>query len=198
MHRDATLESTGCRGCGCSGFWQADGKVMRKRREMEASNQQWGDAGTRARIWGGRQYTDSHVQRVGLGGLKQQKRCLSGHTPNTMAFDGRDLEWEFSSAKMHNQHRAVLRRPEFCVSLDPLPLKVRPLLNAQYFLDSCGIQFWKTKITVNVKAGQNLCYNPICCIKEDVSHKKELHYITHELCMKPMVQFWGRIFFSYS
>lgn len=44
--------------------------------------------------------------------------------------------------------------PGICVSLDPLPLKVRPLLNAQYFLDSCGIHFWKTKITVKVKAGQ--------------------------------------------
>lgn len=46
-----------------------------------------------------------------------------------------------SSSKMHNQHCAVLCGPGFSVSLGPLPPKIRPLLNAQYFLDSCGIQF---------------------------------------------------------
>lgn len=74
-----------------------------------------------------------------------------------------------SSAKTHNQHSAVLCGPGFSVSLRPLPPKIRLLLNEQYFLDSCGIRFWKTKLRVNVGAAQNLCCNPICCIKVDAS-----------------------------
>jgi len=49
-HRDRTLERTGCCGHGCSGFWQADGEVMRKRREVERPHHKQGDAGTGARI----------------------------------------------------------------------------------------------------------------------------------------------------
>lgn len=71
--------------------------------------------------------------------------CLVRPVPNTMTFDGCDLEWELSSTKMHNQHYEVLRGPGFCVLLDPLPLGARPLLNAQYLLDSCGIQSGRQK-----------------------------------------------------
>lgn len=177
-------------GCGRQmGRWRGRGERWRHHTmngEMQAPGQRFGVRDNRLSLtFSVRDLVVSNNKSV----------CLSRCAPNTMTFDGRDLEWEFSSAKMHYQHRAVPCGPGFRVSLDPLPLKVRPLLNAWYFLDSCGIHIWKTKITVNVKAGQNLCYNPICCIKEEISHKKELYYITHELCM---VQFWDRVFFSQS
>lgn len=144
-----------------------EGHIMRKRREVEALHHRWGDTGAGARIWGGRQQTDSHGWCVWLCGLKWLKVCVYPGTLPAQWLDRHDLESEFSSAKAHNQHHAVLCRPQFCVSLDLLPLNLRPLMNAQHFPDSCGIQFWKATITANVKAEQNLCSNLIWCMKED-------------------------------
>lgn len=93
MHENTAIEHMGCHGCGCGGFWQTNGKVMRRREEVEAPRHKQGNAGTGAKIWDEKQLTESHIHRVGLGIFKLQKKmCLFRHAPNTMNFDGRDLE----------------------------------------------------------------------------------------------------------
>lgn len=76
MHEDAALEHMGCCGRGCGGFWQTNGKLMRKGEEVETSHHKKGDAGTGTRIWDERQLTESHIHPVGCGGLKLQKKCV--------------------------------------------------------------------------------------------------------------------------
>lgn len=139
MHGDTAIEHRGFRGCG--GFWQTNGE----REEVEASHIER-EMQTLGQGFGVRGSWLSLVHRVGFGCQITKKMCLSQHAPNTMNFDGRDLEWEFKDLL-----KCITSTVQCCVDLDLvfhwvhyLP-KIRLLLNEQYFLDSCGIQFWKTK-----------------------------------------------------
>lgn len=90
-HEDTAVEHMGC--CGCGGFWQTNVKVLRKREEVEASHHKKGDAGTGASIWDERQLSLTFiVWDSAVSNYRKKKKCLSQHAPNTMNFDGRDLE----------------------------------------------------------------------------------------------------------
>lgn len=75
MHKDTAVEHMGCCGCGCGGFWQTNGEVMRKREEVETSHHKKEDAGTGARIWGERELTGSHSS-CGIWLSQITKKCV--------------------------------------------------------------------------------------------------------------------------
>lgn len=111
-HEDTAVEHMGC--CGCGGFWQTNVKVLRKREEVGGITPQKG----RCRHWGkylGWEAAESHIHSLGFGSLKLQekKKCLSQHAPNTMNFDGHDLEWEFKALLKH-----ITSTVQCCVDLD--------------------------------------------------------------------------------
>lgn len=69
----------------------------------------WGrDLGWEAADW-----VSVIVWDLAVSNYKKKEKCLSQHAPNTMNFDGRDLEWEFKALL-----KRIPRTVQRCVDLD--------------------------------------------------------------------------------
>lgn len=82
-----------------------------------------------------------------------------------------DVTWNESSALL----KCITSTVQCCVDLDFVFHWIHYLPKSDFcwmhsiFLTAVEFSFGR-QITVNVRAAQNLCYNPICCIKVDLSH----------------------------